>query len=149
MPALDRSLAVAARHAVNDKELVINAKQIALWALGLARQKFGAALEKQQEVMMHVADILTETFAMESVLLRSRKIVESGKVSIASEISTVFLRDAMARVEISARQVVGACRKPDATARLADLSGYEPIDAAAFRQKIAIRLLARERYALG
>ena len=93
---------------------------------------------------MHIADILTKTFAVESVLLRSRKMAASGRESIAPEICAVFLHDAMARIDISARQVAGACGQGDAIR-----PGCEPIDAVALRQKIAIRLLARERYALG
>src|SRR5579871_3326333 len=50
-----------------ETRLVSNAKKIALLTIGLDFQKFMAALEKQQEVLMAIADILTETFAMESV----------------------------------------------------------------------------------
>ena len=59
--------------ATNDAALVHNAKQIALLALGLAYQKHGAELEKQQEVVMNISDCLLEAFAMESTWLRSRK----------------------------------------------------------------------------
>jgi butyryl-CoA dehydrogenase len=149
MEAVERAIEEArpggrARSGGTAPQLVANAKQIALRTIGLARQKFGEGLEKQQEVMMHIADILTETFAMESVLLRSRKIAGSAKDTIAPEICAVFLHDAMARIESSARQVAGACGQGDAIR-----PGCEPIDAVALRQKIAIRLLARERYALG
>ena len=57
----------------NDDALVHNAKQIALLALGLAHQKHGPDLEKQQEVVMNISDCLLEAFAMESTWLRSLK----------------------------------------------------------------------------
>ena len=38
-----------------------------------AFEKFGAAMEKQQEVLAGIADVVMETFAMESALLRSGK----------------------------------------------------------------------------
>src|SRR5262249_30818897 len=99
---------------------------------------------------MYLADILTEAFAMESVLLRSRKVSGIGIESHASETCAVFLRDSMARVEISARNVIGACSEGDASrtnlAVLRRLPRYEPVDAVALRRKIAGRLLARERY---
>jgi len=53
--------------------LVRNAKQIALLAIGIANQKYGAELLKQQEVLMSISDIIMEALAMESSLLRSRK----------------------------------------------------------------------------
>jgi alkylation response protein AidB-like acyl-CoA dehydrogenase len=133
-----------------ETRLVVNAKKIALLTLGLAYQKHRDALEKQQEVIMNIADIVTETFAMESTLLRTRKLAASGKETSAAEMCAVYLRDAMGRVELAARNVLGACSEGDALrsnmAVLRRFARYEPVDAIALRQKIAGRLLARERY---
>jgi alkylation response protein AidB-like acyl-CoA dehydrogenase len=132
--------------------LVQNAKSIALLTLGLALQKYQAALENQQEVMMNISDIVMETFAMESTLLRTRKAVAAGKASIAVEMNAVFLRDAMARIELSARNVLGACSQGDALQKNVDvlrrLAVYDPVDAVTLRRKIATRLLTRERYVI-
>src|SRR5262249_16776490 len=57
-----------------EDRLVANAKNIALLTIGLAYQKYQAALDKQQMVVMSISDVLTETFAMESVLLRTAKL---------------------------------------------------------------------------
>jgi alkylation response protein AidB-like acyl-CoA dehydrogenase len=142
--AVDRSLTAAAQYGRDPEfRLVLNAKELALWVLGLAQRKFGDTLDKQQEVLMHIADILTETFTMESVLLRTQKIAASREDNIASEICSVFLYDAMARVQFAARQVIGACSEPDRIR-----AGDEPIDTVNPRRKIAARLLERERYAL-
>ncbi len=133
-----------------DSRLVTNAKKIALFAIGVAYQRYLDALEKQQEVVMHIADIVTETFAMESVLLRTRKLAARGKATMAAEICPVFLRDGMARVEVSARKVLGACSEGDALRAnmtvLRRLARYEPADDVALRRTIASRLLARERF---
>jgi alkylation response protein AidB-like acyl-CoA dehydrogenase len=134
----------------DDLRLVANAKQIALFTIGLATDRYADTLEKQQEVVMHIADIVTETFAMESVLLRSRKLASRGRETIAAEICPVFLRDAMARVELSARKVLGACSQDDALrtnmTQLRRLARYEPADDVALHGRIASRLLARERF---
>ena len=53
--------------------LVANAKKIALLLMALAFEKFGLELEKQQEVVAGIADVIMETFAMESAQLRSQK----------------------------------------------------------------------------
>ncbi len=60
--------------ASEDGRLVENAKKIALFALGVAYQKFGATLENQQEILASITDIAMNTFAMESVLLRTEKL---------------------------------------------------------------------------
>src|SRR6185437_11818636 len=83
------NLSAAIAEPVEDEEtrLVQNAKQIALLALGLAARRYGTALDKQQEILMCLADIVMEVFAMESSWLRARK------TGLSSEICAVFLRD--------------------------------------------------------
>jgi alkylation response protein AidB-like acyl-CoA dehydrogenase len=132
--------------------LVANAKKIGLLALGLAQERYPGSLEKQQEVLMHIADILTETFAMESVFLRTSKLSAPGRETAARAICSVFLRDAMARIELAARNVLGACSGGEAVRAnvtlLRRLANYEPVDAVGLRRQVAGRLLARERYAV-
>ncbi|HSU59814.1 MAG TPA: acyl-CoA dehydrogenase family protein [Bryobacteraceae bacterium] len=141
-----------ARDAGDEMRLVHNAKGIALLGLGLAYQKYQAELENQQEVLMNLADIIMETFAMESSLLRARKLSSSGKTTAAMDICTIFLRDAMARVELAARNVLGSCSQPERLRAdmsvLRKLAVCDPVDAAGLRRKIATRMLARERYLL-
>jgi alkylation response protein AidB-like acyl-CoA dehydrogenase len=129
-----------------EMRLVLNAKRIALLMLGLASRTFGSELEKQQEVTMGIADILMETFCMESCLLRTRKLQAVGKASIAVEMLSVFLRDAMARIEISARSLLGACAEIAALPVLSSLAQYTPVDAVTARRNIATRLLARGKF---
>lgn len=133
-----------------EMRLVRNAKSIALLTMGMAFQKYAMELERQQEILMHLADIVMEAFAMESVLLRTRKLSAAGKAGIAPELCSAFLRGAMARVEVSGRDVVGACSAPD-TLRvnmsvLRKLAVYDPVDSVGLRQRIARRLLDKERY---
>ena len=56
----------------------------------------------------------------------------------------------MARIELSAREVLGACLEGAALrvqlAELRQLAEYEPLDAVRLRRSIAARLLAHERY---
>ncbi len=134
-----------------EMQLVHNAKSVALMMLGLAYQRYQAELENQQEVSMSLADIIMEAFAMESSLLRSRKLAARGKAA-AADICAVFLRDAMARIEVSARNVLGGCSLPetmrDTLRVLRKLAAYDPLNTVALRRKIAARVLARESYAV-
>ena len=144
------SAPAASDGADEEARLVANAKKIALMAIGIAYQKYLDAIEKQQEVVMSIADLMMEVFAMESVLLRTRRLASVGKGGNAADWCAVFLRDAMARMEIAARGVLGACSEGDALrtnmAVLRRLAKYEPVNAVALRRQIAARLLARERY---
>jgi alkylation response protein AidB-like acyl-CoA dehydrogenase len=122
-----------------EDNLVYNAKQIAVAALHAAVAKYGKALDREQEVLTYIADVLIETYAMDSVLLRARKLEGQGRAGIAADMAAVFLRDSMARIEVSARNVL-----PVETLR--PLAAYEPVDSIALRRKVAARLLQAERY---
>jgi alkylation response protein AidB-like acyl-CoA dehydrogenase len=132
-----------------EPRLVRNAKKISLLTLGVAHQKYGAELEKQQEVVMSLSDLFMETFAMESTLLRCRKLAATGKAP-AGDICSVFLRDAMARVQSASQNVLSACSEghdlESNMARLRSLASYAPVNAIALRRNIAERLLGSERY---
>jgi hypothetical protein len=124
--------------------LVSNSKKIALLLMALAFEKFGLELEKQQEVIAGIADVIMETFAMESAQFRSQK------NSLAADICAVLLPDAMARIELFARPVLAACAEGDALranmAILRRFAKFEPVDSIALRRRIAERLLTAGRY---
>jgi len=130
--------------------LVENAKKTALFALGVAYQKFGAALEDQQEVLASITDIAMNAFVMESVELRALKLAQLHRDELAADISAVFLREAMETVESAARNVLAACSEGDALrtnlAVLKRFTKFEPVNAIAARRRIAERLLAAGRY---
>jgi alkylation response protein AidB-like acyl-CoA dehydrogenase len=130
--------------------LVQNAKRIALLTLGIAHEKHGAQLEQQQEIIMNLSDIIMEVFAMESSLLRSRKLAAGGGGANAADACAVYLRDAIARLELSSRTVLSACAQGDELrrnlSRLRGYADYDPVNTIALRRQIAARLLANERY---
>ena len=161
LPLLDAARAVVAEGVHQDRlssaqtgdaemSLVHNAKRIALFTLGLAFQKHGAKLEQQQEIVMNLSDIIMEVFAMESSLLRSRKLAAAGGGANAADACAVYLRDAMARIEQSSRTVLSACAEGDELrrnlARLQSYAAHEPVNSIELRRQIARRLLANERY---
>ncbi len=149
-PAPAAAAAAAGKSADAELSLVRNAKKIALLTLGLAHEKYGAQLEQQQEIIMNLSDIIMEVFAMESSLLRSRKLAAAGGGINAADACAVYLRDAIAKVELSSRTVLSACAQGDELRRnLSRLRGYashDPVNAIALRRQIAGRLLASERY---
>jgi hypothetical protein len=131
-------------------KLVENAKKVTLLALGIAFQKYMTALEDQQEILASITDVAMNTFAMESVLLRTQKLAKLGKGEIAGEMCNVFLREAMETVESAARNVLAASSEGDALrtnlAVLKRFTKFEPVNAVEARRKIAARLLAADRY---
>ncbi len=133
-----------------ESRLVRNAKAIALLALGASHKHFGAELQKQQEILMTIADILMEAFAMESSILRAKKLRAAGKSQMAADITAVLLRESMDRAGIACRGILGSCVQgdalPHAITQLQELTAYIPIDMVGLRRNIAARLISTERY---
>jgi alkylation response protein AidB-like acyl-CoA dehydrogenase len=130
--------------------LVRNAKKIALLTLGLAYEKHGAKLEQQQEIILNMSDIIMEVLAMESSLLRSRKLAAAGGGANAADACAVYLRDAISRIEVSSTTVLSACAQGDELrrnlSRLRAYAAHDPVNSIELRRQIARRLLASERY---
>lgn len=130
--------------------LVREVKKIALLTLGVAHQKYGAQIEQQQEIVMNLSDIFMEVFAMESALLRSRKLAAAGSVANATDACSVYLRDAIGRVELASKTVLSASSQAEELqsnlSRLRGYASHDPVDAIALRRRIAGRLLESERY---
>jgi alkylation response protein AidB-like acyl-CoA dehydrogenase len=133
-----------------ETKILINAKKIALMLMGVAYQKYMLEMEKQQEVLAGITDVIMDIFAMESALLRTQKLAESGKGAQAADMTAVLVRDAMAHIDVTARTVLAACSEGDTLRTnlvvLRRFSKYEPVDAIALRRRIAQRLLDAERY---
>ena len=135
-----------------EETLVANAKKIALLVLGVAYQKFTTSLEDQQEVLAGITDIAMNAFAMESVLLRAKKLAGLHRGENAAEMCRVFLDEAMETVESAARSVLAASSEGDALrtnmAVLKRFTKFEPVDAISARRRISERLLAANTYAV-
>ncbi len=133
--------------------LTANAKKIALFAAGAAYQRFMGDLENQQEVLAGLSDIIMETYAMESAVLRTAKLAAAGRGTHALDLTAVFTSDAMGRLETSARTVFAACQEGDtlrtSLAFLRRLTRREPVDTVTLRRRIAARLIEAEKYLSG
>ena len=61
-----------------EAQMLASAKKLALFTAGAASQKYMNALADQQEVMADLADIIIQVYALESALLRARKLRARG-----------------------------------------------------------------------
>src|SRR3546814_17991617 len=56
-----------------EKKLLANLKKAGLLVAGAAVQKLMMTLQKEQEILMNIADIIGEVYLVESTLLRAEK----------------------------------------------------------------------------
>ncbi|HYY42776.1 MAG TPA: acyl-CoA dehydrogenase family protein, partial [Pyrinomonadaceae bacterium] len=129
-------------------------KKVALMTLGTAVQKYMTALAEQQEVLMGVADIIMEAYAMESAVLRAQKLAAAqGPEQTARylDMVQVFCHDAIDRIETHARQTLAAMSEGDELrmllAALRRFTKRTPVNTVAARQRIADVLIKANKYA--
>ncbi|HKZ53515.1 MAG TPA: acyl-CoA dehydrogenase family protein [Candidatus Acidoferrales bacterium] len=132
---------------------VAASKKAFLFAAGVAVQKYMDKLADEQEVAAALSDMVMDTYAMESVLLRTKKILagkgaDGARIQVAA--TQVFLGDALDRVEKNARTVLAASASGDTLrtylALLRRVLKREPLDAVALRRQVARAALAANRY---
>lgn len=135
-------------------KLARNAKKVALMVLGSAAQKYMAGIKDQQEILIGCADIIMEAYAMETAVLRAKKIAEKdGEEAAAKYIDAagVFCNDAIQRVESTAKNTIaGFAEGDDLRMMLAALKRFtknnSPINTIAARQRVADGLISANSY---
>jgi butyryl-CoA dehydrogenase len=138
-----------------EQKLVASAKKIGLFAAGAATQKYMQAIQDQQEIMGAIADMVMEIYAMESVLLRTRKMVEAKGESlfqIPISMTRVYLSYGMEKIEASARKIIAAVAEGDILRtqlamlrRLGKRDSYNTIE---LRQQIAQTVIEQGKYVI-
>jgi alkylation response protein AidB-like acyl-CoA dehydrogenase len=99
------------------------AKKLFLMTGGTAVNRYGLALEEEQEVLESLANLIIEIYAMESVCLRTRKLLSSAqsgtaggegdRAAQAAAMATVYIHEAFARIGETARNALAAMEEGD------------------------------------
>jgi alkylation response protein AidB-like acyl-CoA dehydrogenase len=128
-------------------------KKIALMVAGVAAQKFGQNLAKEQEVLAKIAEIIIEIFAMESGLLRTQKMIDKNgeeKAKYQIEAVKVYVDEMIPQIELWAKQLVAHVEDGDMLrtqfAGIKKLARYQPMDSISLKQSIADRIIELEAY---
>jgi alkylation response protein AidB-like acyl-CoA dehydrogenase len=136
-----------------EKYLVKNAKKIGLLITGLAAQKYGKALEKEQEILVNIADIVSNAYAMESVVLRTEKAIAKDGVEKAKQkllYTQIFCQEAFDEIEKHAKETLVAAETGDALkmmlSALRKFTRYTPINIIATKREASQKLIEAEKY---
>jgi alkylation response protein AidB-like acyl-CoA dehydrogenase len=137
-----------------DLRTVASFKKVALMVLGTAMQTYGAKLSDEQEVLCAAADILIDTYAAESAVLRARDAVHSARSDAAlhEAAARTFVNDATQRVQASATNALAAMAAGDTLrtllAALRRVLKATPVNTVALRRTLADATVARGGYSL-
>ncbi|WP_100628657.1 acyl-CoA dehydrogenase family protein [Algoriphagus formosus] len=99
-----------------EKEVLKKLKKVFLMVGGKAAMALQDKIEDEQEVMMNLADVMIEIYAVESAILRTEKLVgiqgeEACKNQIA--MSQVYLSEAVDKINAAAKEGIASFAKGD------------------------------------
>jgi alkylation response protein AidB-like acyl-CoA dehydrogenase len=147
---LDASVPFAA-----EKATLANAKKAFLVVAGAAVQRFGEGMKDEQEVLLALADMAIQTFAMESVLLRAEKTgagAGEAKRAVSEAAVKVNTFNAVEKIGSAARRAAFFAAEGDTlTMLLGGIRRFTKYDASGLLQakrRLAAAALERERYPL-
>ncbi len=131
-----------------ERRIVAACKKASLMVLGLAMQTYRETLAEQQEVLMHSADMLMDTFAAESAVLRATSAAGSARAELHAAAARVYLNDAAMRVDAAGRQALAAMVDGDTLrtmmAAFRRLFRQMPINTVVLRRRLADEAVARK-----
>ena len=137
------------------KELkyIANFKKAILMVSGAAVQKLMMQLEKEQEVLMNIADMAIETYNAESALLRVMKLAEQkgeAAVKLQADIMRTYLYDAADRINKSGKDALNSFADGDELRMmhigLKRFTKVEPFNTKDARRRICEKLVADNGY---
>ena len=136
-----------------EKKAVRQAKKAILMAAGAAAQKYMMELEKQQEILMNLADMSLDVFTAESTVLRTEKLIaQQGEEATAHQIvmTKCFVNDAMERTYLAGKHALAAFAKDDMLIMMhmgvKRFTKYPMTDTISLRKKVAAKLMAENKY---
>jgi butyryl-CoA dehydrogenase len=132
--------------------VLASVKKIALFAAGVASQRYITGLEEQQEIMAGLAAMISQIYALESALLRAQKLAAAGRTSaaVAAAMTGLIADESMDLAESAARRILASCGEGDVLrtqlAILRRLARFTPGDATALSRSVARSCIDLERY---
>ena len=91
-----------------EKNIIKNLKKIFLMLSGAGMKKFGLGLEKEQEVLISIADIMIKIYISESAILRTEKNFKRGDKNQEGQIamSQLYLYEAVQLIEKRSKELI-------------------------------------------
>ncbi|MBS2027798.1 MAG: acyl-CoA dehydrogenase family protein [Deltaproteobacteria bacterium] len=126
-------------------------KALAAVACKTAVEAFGFELEKHQEVLAAVSDIVMEAYAIESSVLRTRQAASAGQLDpVRVAMTQLYAQEGHLRAFERARRVVCAALQgqaaKDAVTKLQKLYVFEPRNLAELRETIVNAMASARGY---
>ncbi|WP_017731035.1 acyl-CoA dehydrogenase family protein [Nafulsella turpanensis] len=136
-----------------EKKVLANLKKAGLMIAGAAAQKLMQKLSHEQEILMNLADMLIEVYALESAILRTEKLAGMrGEEAVQPQIdmTRIYMMRAVEIAGQSGREAIYAFAEGDEQRlMLMGLKRYtkvEPFNVKDARRRVADVLIAKNEY---
>ena len=136
-----------------EKKYVANFKKAILMVAGAAVQKLMMQLDKEQEVLMNIADMAIEIYHVESALLRVIKLTEQkGEAAAAlhADMMRTYLYDAADKINKAGKDALNSFADGDELRMmhigLKRFTKVEPFNTKDARRRVAAKLLEENKY---
>ena len=129
-------------------------KKTAVMVLGLAMQRYGQKLTDEQEVLSCAADVVIDTYAAESAVVRALQAADDAPrtAALQADAACVQVDGAAERIGTAARTALAAMAEGDTLrmqlAGLRRLLRVTPVNTVAMRRRLADALVDRAGYVL-
>ncbi len=136
-----------------EKDVLKKLKKAALMTAGKAAETSGPNLTDEQEILMHIADMLIEIYALESCILRTEKLIErygSEGSQLYVNLTRLYLHEAVQKVKNHGDEAVACFTEGDELKVM--LMGMKrftktnPVNTKVLRRTIAEKMIAENKF---
>jgi len=135
------------------KKLIQMAKKTIQFVFGMAYERHGKELREEQELIGIISDMIIEVYAIESVLLRSQKMLDGKKperATIPAKMTKVLFHDSLERIGFLATRALETMEDGELLERhikmIRRLMVSPPINTVTLRRDIADEMIRYGRY---
>jgi len=136
-----------------EKKIIGNLKKTGLMIAGAAVQKLMMTLQKEQEILMNIADIIGSVYVAESTLLRVEKLVHiKGEENVSGQLdmARIFLHNTIDKVYLAGKEASNSFAEGDELKMmlvgLRRFTKAEPFNIKEARQRVAKELIEANQY---
>lgn len=146
MPDLSQPMAA-------EKDVLKKLKKAVLMVAGKAAETFGPKLNDEQEILMHIADMLIEVYAVESVVLRTEKLMSrysEEESKLYQDMTALYLYEAVQKIKNHGDEAVACFASGDELKVLLmgmkRFTKMDPVNTKDLRRSIASKMISLNRF---
>ncbi len=138
---------------VKERKYISNFKKAILMVAGAAVQKLMMSLDKEQEILMNIADMSIDVYNAESALLRVMKLTATkgeNETTVHADMVRTYLYDAADRINKAGKDALNSFAEGDELRMmhigLKRFTKVEPFNCKDARRRIADKMIANKGY---